>query len=283
MREIAWSRATSSATSSERASPPAATSSASLASSSGSGGPSDSAARSSTRPSAPGSSGRNSCSRHAREQRADHVVVGVLRRGADERHEPGLDDRQQRVLLCLVEAVDLVQEEDRALPVRAEPLARSCDHRLHVGLAGVDGRELLEGGARDRRDQARDGRLARAGRPVQDHRAEPVLLDRAPQGRAGPEQVLLACDLVERPRAKPLGERRPGGQGTPCRLGEEIVHTADATRTYDAIDGRSSAGGGDEAACGPDPHRHVEPSRVARRLRRSSCSGSSSARASPAS
>ena len=144
----------------------------------------------------------------AREQRADHVVVRVLGRRADERHEPRLDDGQQRVLLRLVEAVDLVEEQDRALPVRAEPLAGPRDHGLHVRLAGVDGRELLERRAGDRGDQPGDRRLARARRPVQDHRAEPVLLDRAPQRRTGPEQVLLAGDLVEAARAQPLGERR---------------------------------------------------------------------------
>ena len=60
----------------------------------------------------------------AREQRRVHLEVRVLGRRADQRDEPLLDRGQQRVLLRLVEAVDLVEEEDRALPVRAEPLAR---------------------------------------------------------------------------------------------------------------------------------------------------------------
>ena len=60
----------------------------------------------------------------AREERRVHLEVGVLGGRADERDEAGLDRRQERVLLALVEPVDLVEEEDRALPVRAEPVAR---------------------------------------------------------------------------------------------------------------------------------------------------------------
>jgi hypothetical protein len=51
----------------------------------------------------------------AREQRRVHRERRVLRRRADERDRAVLDVRQERVLLRLVEAVDLVDEEDRAL------------------------------------------------------------------------------------------------------------------------------------------------------------------------
>src|SRR5207237_5002176 len=51
----------------------------------------------------------------AREERGDHLEAGVLGGGADQRHRPALNVREQRVLLRLVEAVDLVDEEQRAL------------------------------------------------------------------------------------------------------------------------------------------------------------------------
>ena len=51
-----------------------------------------------------------------------HLEVRVLGGRADERDEPVLDTRQQRVLLRLVEPVDLVEEEDGA---RCRRLARS--------------------------------------------------------------------------------------------------------------------------------------------------------------
>ena len=60
----------------------------------------------------------------AGEERGVHLEVRVLGRRADQRHEPFLDAGEQRVLLRLVEAVDLVEEEDRPPPARAEPLAR---------------------------------------------------------------------------------------------------------------------------------------------------------------
>ena len=62
-----------------------------------------------------------------RQQRGVDLEVGVLRRRPDQRQEPVLDRGQQRVLLRLVEAVDLVEEEDRraaAAPPLASP-ARS--------------------------------------------------------------------------------------------------------------------------------------------------------------
>ena len=53
--------------------------------------------------------------------------VGILRRGADEDDRAVLDPGQQRILLGLVEAVHLVDEEDGALVVEAEP--DSVPHR----------------------------------------------------------------------------------------------------------------------------------------------------------
>ena len=51
----------------------------------------------------------------ARQQRPDHLERRVLRRRADQRHRAVLDERQDRVLLRLVEAVDLVDEQHGAL------------------------------------------------------------------------------------------------------------------------------------------------------------------------
>ena len=69
----------------------------------------------------------------AREQRRVDLEVGVLGRRADQRHEPLLDRGQQRVLLGLVEAVDLVEEEDRRLR-RASPALRGAgDHLADLG------------------------------------------------------------------------------------------------------------------------------------------------------
>jgi hypothetical protein len=151
---------------------------------------------------------------HARHERRVHLEVRVLRGRAHECDQPLLDGRQERVLLCLVEAVDLVEEEDRALTAGAQAVFRPLEHVAHLLLARVHGRGLLERGAGVAREHARKRRLARARRAVQDHRVRPSLLDRGPKGRPLAEQVVLADELVERLRAHPRSERLIG-RGNP--------------------------------------------------------------------
>ena len=93
-------------------------------------------------------------------------------------------------------------------PLRAEALARAHDHGLHVGLARRDGRELLEDRLRAGGDDARERRLAGAGRAEEERGRDAVLLDRAAQRRALADELRLAGELVERARAQAVGERR---------------------------------------------------------------------------
>ena len=146
----------------------------------------------------------------AREQRRVHLEVGVLGGGADEDHRGVLHRRQQRVLLRLVEAVDLVEEEDRALATRLEAVLGALDHGAYLRAAGVDGRRLLERGARVHGEQASERCLPGAGRPVQDHRVRPALLDRRSQRRASAEQVLLPHELAERGGPHTRRQRQAG-------------------------------------------------------------------------
>ena len=74
----------------------------------------------------------------ARQERGVDLERRVLRGRADERDRARLDVRQERVLLRLVEAMDLVEEEHRALAVLGQPrlgrgdrLAQILDARLH--------------------------------------------------------------------------------------------------------------------------------------------------------
>ena len=57
----------------------------------------------------------------AGEQRGVDLEVGVLGRRPDQRQQPALDAGEERILLALVEAVDLVEEQDR--PRRRWPRA----------------------------------------------------------------------------------------------------------------------------------------------------------------
>ena len=60
----------------------------------------------------------------------------------------------------------------------------------------------------DARDQARQRRLAGAGRAPEDDRAQPVMVDGLAQRPAGSRERFLADELVQRARPHPLGERR---------------------------------------------------------------------------
>src|SRR5581483_3632318 len=51
-----------------------------------------------------------------------------------------------------------------------------------------------------------------------------VVLDRPPEGRFLAEDVLLADELLERPRPESLGERRDGGSALLRRVREEVAH-----------------------------------------------------------
>jgi hypothetical protein len=108
--------------------------------------------------------------------------------------------------------VDLVEEEDRARPRGAEPLASAGDCLPNVLDRRRDGGELLELGARLVGDDPRQGRLAASRRAVEDHRAGAILLDRQPERRALPQDLLLADEVVEPLRAKSQRERRDVGQ-----------------------------------------------------------------------
>ena len=75
----------------------------------------------------------------ARKERGDNLERGVLGGRADEGDRAVLDVRENRVLLGFVEAVDLVEEEDRAAVVGAANLAGLLDGAAEIGDAGGDG------------------------------------------------------------------------------------------------------------------------------------------------
>jgi hypothetical protein len=102
------------------------------------------------------------------EERGVDLEVGVFRRRSDEHEEAGLHSGEKRVLLRLVEAVDLVEKEDRPLAAGAHSLGRPSDHRPDVGDRGGDRGELLEGRAGRRGYDARQGRLPASRRAVED-------------------------------------------------------------------------------------------------------------------
>ena len=144
----------------------------------------------------------------ARQQRRVDLERRVLGRRADQDDVAGLDAGQEGVLLRLVEAVDLVDEQDRAAARAAARLFRFRHDLADLLDARQHGAERDEVRARRAGDHPRQRRLAGARRAPQDDRSQPVVLDRLAQRPSRPEQRLLADDLVEGARTHPLGERR---------------------------------------------------------------------------
>ena len=160
----------------------------------------------------------------ARQQRAVQREGRVLGGGADQRDGAGLHHRQEAVLLGAVEAVDLVDEQQRALP-GAPPARRLVERALQVGDAGEHRRELHEMQAGAGGEQAGDGGLAAARRAPQDQRGQRAARQHARQRAVGAEQVVLPDHLVERARPQPVGQRARAGRrqlarvaGRTCRL-----------------------------------------------------------------
>ncbi len=146
----------------------------------------------------------------ARQQGRVDLEVGVLGGGADEHEQAALDRRQQRVLLRLVEAMDLVEEQDGALVTLAEAVPRPLGDLPHVLDRGGDRRELHVGLGRGVGDQLGQRGLARAraaptGSPTTGGRPRSGCATAAP-GRAGAPG--------RRPRrASPAASGPPAGPG----------------------------------------------------------------------
>ncbi len=156
---------------------------------------------------------------HPRQERGVDLEVGILGRRTDQRDRAVLDVRQQGILLRLVEAVDLVEEQDRALAVEREPLLRLGDRGPDVGDTGHHRAHRRELGADLRREQPGQAGLARARRSPQQQRREVAAGDAPPQRSALADEVFLPDELLEVPRAHPGRERLALGRGLEERLG----------------------------------------------------------------
>ena len=145
----------------------------------------------------------------AREQRRVDREERVLRRRADQDDDPFFHVRQQHVLLCAVEAVDFVEEEDRPLAEVFEVLAGLGQDFADFLDAGGDRVHRLEAALGVVGDDVRERGLSGPRRAVEDQRGEAVGEQHSPEQLAGPEEVFLPDELVERSRPHPRRER-PG-------------------------------------------------------------------------
>ncbi len=150
----------------------------------------------------------------AREQRAVQLEGGILGRGAHEHDVPRLDEREKRVLLRPVEAMDLVHEEQRA-SAPALGAGRFLHHVPDLLDAGDDGRKADEPGLGLRGDDPRDRRLAAPGGTPEDERGNLVGRERLREKRAGADEIRRPFHFGEVAGAHPLGKRRVLGHDAP--------------------------------------------------------------------
>ena len=158
----------------------------------------------------------------SRQERGVELERRVLGGGADQHDGAVLHHGEETVELGAIEAMDLVDEEQRA-PTQGAAAARRLEHLLEIGDAGEDRRDLLELEIGLVGEEAGDGGLAGAGRPPEDQRAERARAQHASDGAVGADEVVLADHLGEGSRPQPIGERTRGG-AIETGGGEEIGH-----------------------------------------------------------
>ena len=148
--------------------------------------------------------------RGAREQGGVHFEGGIFRGGADEGEQALLDVGQEGILLGLVEAMHLVDEE-QGTAARPSQRQLRLGHRLADVLDprenGGQGDEL---GVEGVGHQPRQRGLAHPRRPPEDHRMRLARLEGQTQRLAGTEQVGLPDHLIQRPGPQQFRQRRMG-------------------------------------------------------------------------
>ena len=127
-------------------------------------------------------------------------------------------------MLRFVEAVNLVDEQARALAVVLQPPAGRIEHIAELLHARGSSGELDEPALRFGGDDLGERRLADAGRAVQDHRAKAIGLDQAPQERARAHDVALADVVGQPPRPHAGGQGRGTGDVGGAGCGEKVGH-----------------------------------------------------------
>ena len=137
---------------------------------------------------------------------------------------PSSTSGKQRVLLGLVEAVNLVDEQQRPLAAAGQVVAGLVEHFAQLLHAAGHRRKLAELALARGRQQPGQRRLARARRAVEDHRAQPIGRQQSPQQLSLAQKMLLADELVERRRPHPRRQRLGLAEIVGFGFGEQVGH-----------------------------------------------------------
>ena len=159
----------------------------------------------------------------AAQQRRIDREERVLRGRPDQDHDAALDIGQQDVLLRLVEAMDLVEEQDRSLAVHLQGVACGLEGFANVLGGRRDGIQSLKPALGVIGDHLGEGGFAGARGTVKNQRADAVGQEHPPKQLAGTNEVFLPRELVD--RAGPHSGRE--GAGQPAILFSNIVKKVD--------------------------------------------------------
>ena len=168
-----------------------------------------------------------------RQQRIVQFERGILGGSTDEDQRAVFHVGQERVLLALVEAMHLVDEENGATAVLSRVLLGHFDGLANLLDAGEHGGNGLEMRIGDLGQQARQGGLAYARRPPEDHRVQGALLQRLAQRLARRQHMLLADVFVQ------AGSTQTRSQGLRDGLATEQIHALllDDVRAFRNVEG----------------------------------------------
>ena len=146
-----------------------------------------------------------------RQEGAVDLEVGVFGGGPDEGHRSVLDMGQEPVLLGLVEAVDLIDEEDGPTAIDRQLLTGRSNRCPDVGDAAHHRRQGGEACLDLGGEQPGEAGLAGPRRSPQQERSEVAPLHRPTQRAALAHEVVLADELGQVSRAHPCGQRLTPG------------------------------------------------------------------------
>ena len=139
------------------------------------------------------------------QERGINLKGRIFRGGSHQYNAALFHIREKRVLLRLVEPVDLIGEEHRPQPGPAV-LLRLRHHILDLPDPAGHCAELHEGGPGPAGDDPRQRGLPHSGRPPEDHGRDLIPVNELPQDLPRSQQMLLPHIFLQRLRPEPAGK-----------------------------------------------------------------------------
>jgi hypothetical protein len=145
--------------------------------------------------------------------------------------------RQQRILLRLVEAMNLVEKQDRP-PATSALIFRVADRCTNFLYTRRHRRQRGKASPKLRRQDLRQRRLACARWSPQNQRRKLLRLKRSRKQLSRPKQVLLTDELIEAARSHSLCQRCPRIHRFRCRCAlhsRKEIHAPTLVQTAERI------------------------------------------------